>query len=206
MGIESNRTAVGRAGANHILPATSRTRGMTAGEVAMARTVFKDAIDYARVKIHRGGLCGLPNCFGNAMSPRGDIHFPDCDYREDFSQEPPVIKIWFIHEMTHVWQYQLGYRLVWNALKIAAKGGYSAGAPAYFYDLKGQDKGKTLSQFNMEQQGELVANYYAAKHLRVFCYLQELPELEHALTDFLDNPQDTGLLPTSTGFGAKPHA
>lgn len=202
MGIKSTRTAVGSAGVNHIQPATSKTRGMTAGEVAMARTVFKDAIDYGKVKIHRGGLCGLPNCSGNAMTPRGVIHFPDCAYREDFSQETPTIKVWFIHEMTHIWQYQLGYSLVWNAIKLAAKGGYCAGAPVYFYDLKGQDKGKTLPQFNMEQQGELVAHYYAAKYLQVFCYLQYLPELEHALANFLKNPKEPGLLPASTGFGA----
>lgn len=204
MGIKTNSTAVGSSVANHIQPAISKKRGMTAGEIAMARTVFKDAIDYGKVKIHRGGLSGLPNRSGTAMTPRGEIHFPDNGYREDFSQETPTLKIWFIHEMTHVWQYQLGYGLVWNAFKIAAKGGYSARAPAYFYDLKGRDKGKTLSQFNMEQQGELVAHYYAAKQLEVFRYLQNLPELEQALTGFLNNPKEPGLLPTTTYFGARP--
>lgn len=204
MGNKSRSTVVGSPGANHVLPATSKTRGMTDGEVAMARSVFKDAIDYGKVKIHRGGLCGLPSCSGNAMTPRGDIYFPDCAYREDFSQEPPTIKIWFMHEMTHVWQYQLGYSLVWNAIKIAARGGYCAGAPAYFYDLKGQDKGKTLSQFNMEQQGEVVAHYYAAKQLQVYRYLQDLPELEQALADFLRNPKEPGLLPTVTRCAASP--
>ena len=191
-------------GPNHVLPAASKTRGLTAGEIAMAHAVFKDAIDCGKVKIHRGGLCGLPNYYGTAMTPRGAIHFPDSDYREDFSQETPTIKIWFIHEMTHVWQYQLGYSLVWNAIKIAVKGGYGAGAVAYCYDLKDRDKGKTLPQFNMEQQGELVAHYYAAKQLQVLHCLQDLPELEQVLADFLNNPKEPGLLPTTTDFGAKP--
>lgn len=204
MGIKTNNSTVGSSVINHIRPAASKTRGLTAGEIAMARTVFKDAIDYGKVKIHRGGLLGQPNRSGTAMTPRGEIHFPDSNYREDFSQETPTIKIWFIHEMTHVWQYQLGYSLVWNAIKIAAKGGYSAGAPAYFFDLKGRDKGKTMSQFNMEQQGELVAHYYAAKQLEVFRYRQSLPELEQALASFLKNPKEPGLLPATTYFGARP--
>lgn len=166
----------------------------------MARTVFKDAIDYSKVKIHRGGLLGQPNRSGNAMTPRGEIHFPDDDYRTDFSIQKADAKIWFIHEMAHVWQYQLGYNLIWNGIKIGASGGYNSGAPAYRYDLREQDKGKRFSAFNMEQQGELIAHYYAATQLKIGKYIEELPDLTLVLSDFLSNPKNPNLLPTTTDF------
>ncbi|MDF3931133.1 type VI secretion system tip protein VgrG, partial [Pseudomonas citronellolis] len=46
-------------------------RALTAGEIAMARRVFQDAIDYSRVKVHHGGwwlFLGLQN---TAVTPNG---------------------------------------------------------------------------------------------------------------------------------------
>ncbi|WP_083370161.1 PAAR domain-containing protein [Chromobacterium sphagni] len=203
-GIKTNPQAIGSSTVNHTLPKATDTRGMTPGEIAMARTVFKNSLDYSKVKIHRGGLFGQPNRSGNAMTPRGEIHFPDSDYKEDFSTLSPEMKIWFIHEMTHVWQYQLGYNVVFGGMKIGLKGGYGQGAPAYRYNLKGEDKGKIMSQFNMEQQGDLIAHYFAATQLQLDQYIAELSGLEMALSAFLKTPKDPSLLPTTTDFETKP--
>ncbi|WP_079437009.1 PAAR domain-containing protein [Zoogloea sp. LCSB751] len=199
--IKTNPQAIGSSTVDHTLPKATDTRNMTAGEIAMAQTVFKSSLDYSAVKIHRGGLFGQPSRSGNAMTPRGEIHFPDKDYKEDFSIEIRENKIWFIHEMTHVWQYQLGYNVVFGGMTIGLKGGYSDDgkrglpSPAYRYDLTGEDKGKTMSQFNMEQQGELVSHYFGVTQLGMN---KNINALEAVLADFLKNPADPSLLPITT--------
>ena len=205
-GIKTNSTAVGNSTVNYTLPAATTSRGMTPGEVAMARTVFKDAIDYSKVKIHRGGLFGQPNRTGNAMTPRGEIYFPADDYRDDFSAGvvSDSYRIWFVHELSHVWQYQLGYSVVWAGFRLGAGGGYSKDgainrpSPAYRYNLAGSDKGKELPDFNMEQQAELISHYFAATQLGSPRYFAEQTELAKALGSFITNPKDATLLPSTT--------
>ncbi len=72
----------------HVDPArhARKKRPLTPGEVAMARLVFGDAIDYATVRVHARGY--LP--FGlqpsrTAMAPNGNLYFPRASYRDDFS-------------------------------------------------------------------------------------------------------------------------
>ena len=72
------------------------------------------------------------------MTPDGEIYFHESEYREDFSIAQPIDKNWFMHEMVHVWQYQLGYPV---ALRGAIRFGLN-----YTYFLK---RGKKLSDFNM---------------------------------------------------------
>ncbi|WP_434630033.1 PAAR domain-containing protein [Chromobacterium sp. CV08] len=83
-GVKTNPQSVGASVVSYTLPPAD-IRAMTAGEIAMARTVFKDAIDYGMVKIHKGGLMGVPASTGNAMTPNGEIHFPPESYLPDFS-------------------------------------------------------------------------------------------------------------------------
>ncbi|WP_083339101.1 PAAR domain-containing protein [Chromobacterium sphagni] len=199
-GIKTNPQAIGSSTVNHTLPKATDTRGMTPGEIAMARTVFKNSLDYSKVKIHRGGLFGQPNRSGNAMTPKGEIHFPDDSFRPDFSIESDSDKVWFIHEMTHVWQYQLGYNVVFGGAVIGMKGGYSddgkrGPSPAYRYNLAGQDKGKAMPDFNMEQQGELVSHYFGATQLGID---RDANALARALGGFLTNPANPSLLPATT--------
>ncbi|UUZ53048.1 hypothetical protein LP419_29235 [Massilia sp. H-1] len=59
-----------------------------------------------------------------------------------------------MHEMVHVWQYQLGYPV---RLRGAVRVGLS-----YDYELAPD---KHLSDFNMEAQGDLLADYFALKHM-----------------------------------------
>lgn len=204
-GIKTNSQAIGSSVVNHPLPAPD-VRPMTAGEIAMAKTVFKDAIDYSLVKIHKGGLFGQPDRSGNAMTPKGEIYFPSDSFKPDFSSPDldAAIAVWFIHELGHVWQYQLGYSVVWGGVKIGTRGGYSDDgvkhkpAPAYRYNLDGEDRGKTLPDFNMEQQAELISHYFGAVTLGMGEYTIILPSLRLALRDFIANPKNRALLPTTT--------
>lgn len=173
-------------------------RPLTSGETQMAKFMFKDAINYSKVKVHNHGyLGGLEN--GNAMTPAGEIYFPKAAYRDDFAMESGNDKILFIHEMVHVWQYQMGYSVKWAGLKIAAKGGYS-GSPtkAYVYDYT--SKPLPLSAYNMEQQGDLIANYFAAVYLKDTSYIKQHAFLAQVLREFLGNPKNAKLLPITTDF------
>lgn len=166
-------------------------RLLTAGEMAMARLVFKDALDYHDVKVHNEEY--LP--FGLqpddiAMTPNGEIYFNPKHFKEDFSQEDAGNKHWFMHEMVHVWQHQLGY---WVRLRGAIRIGLG-----YDYEL---EPGKTLGDYNMEAQGDLLADYFALKFLgapRAMHqpqYANSLPLFEQVLHAFLQNPADTANLP-----------
>lgn len=144
-------------------------RLLTAREIILAREVFKDSIDYSQVKIINGGLLGLPNLSNNAMTPFGDIHLPSEDYKntKDFglSDVKPSLKIWFIHEMTHVWQFQHGYNNAKSGINTGINGGYTEKSLAYKYDLN--DKSKKFNQYNMEQQAEIVSHYFDATYIYI---------------------------------------
>jgi hypothetical protein len=95
-----------------------------------------------------------------------------------------------MHEMVHVWQHQLGY---WVRLRGAIRIGLS-----YQYELK---SGQTLGDYNMEAQGDLLADYFALKHLNSpdamsqRQYAKNLPLFEEVLKAFIANPADKANLP-----------
>ena len=87
-----------------------KSRKLTSGEIALARLIFKESIPYEKVRIVRGGLLGIPDNSRNAMTPFGEIHLPIkvYDVIKDFSgplTNKEDNQRWFIHEMTHIWQY-----------------------------------------------------------------------------------------------------
>jgi hypothetical protein len=168
-------------------------RPLTAGETAMAARLFGAAIDYAKVRVvnRRYLPFGLQpkNC---AMAPNGSIYFHHSCFVDDYSAGDDHGRHWFMHEMVHVWQHQLGYP-VW--LRGAVRVGLS-----YRYELAA---GKTLADFNMEAQGDLLADYFALKHLgstrvmRLRTYADSLPLYESVLRGFIDNPASRAGLPRS---------
>ena len=54
--------------------------------------------------------------------------------------------------MTHVWQYQLGFPVKKSGMTVTSRG-----AAAYEYTLYNDS---TFAEYNMEQQGEIVSDYY----------------------------------------------
>jgi hypothetical protein len=171
-----------------------KSRPLTAGEIDMAKQIFKESIDYSKVRVHNEEY--LP--FGlqdnnTAMTPNGEMYFNRGSYKDDFSTVmEPGDKTWFMHEMVHVWQYQLGYAVKWSGFKLAVTGGY-AGESAYGYNSA--ESSKTLPDYNMEQQGEIIANYFAAKYLNDGLIASQLPFLENVLKEFLKEPRNAKLLP-----------
>ena len=157
----------------------------------MAAALFGDAIDYARVRIFKRRYLpfGLQprNC---AMTPNGAIYFDKSCCLVDFSHGSEHARHWFMHEMVHVWQHQLGYAVWWRgAVRIGL---------SYRYDLA---EGKTLADFNMEAQGDLLADYFALKvmdsplAMRQKRYARSLALFEQVLDGFLKRPSSRSNLP-----------
>ncbi len=80
-----------------------------------------------------------------------------------------------------------------NGVWMAISGGYYE-EKGYKYDPIA-DKGKSLPDFNFEQQGDIIAHYFAAKHLSNDRYTGEIAFSEHILTDFIKEPKNAKLLP-----------
>jgi hypothetical protein len=166
-----------------------RWRSLTAGEIAMASLLFRDAIDYRLVRIHaRRYMPFQPrNC---AMTPNGSMYFHHTCFLPDYSLGNATVIHWFIHEMVHVWQHQLGY-------PVRLRGAFRIKL-SYDYELR---EGATLADYNMEAQGELLADYFALKFLRHARIMRQhrhahQPELyEQVLAQFLADPSDRGNLP-----------
>ena len=127
---------------------------MTPGEVALARSVFGDAIDYSRVTIRRRKFFPFqPRKV--TMAPRGHLHFHPLGeaYCDDFAQVPLIRQGLFIHEMVHVWQVQrLGrWYLVTHRMPWAR----------YDYSLR---PGWPLERYGIEQQAEIVKHAFLLRN------------------------------------------
>jgi len=129
-------------------------RGLTPGEIELARSVFGDAIDYSKVRLFKGKWWPL-HPRSAAMAPMGNIYFhPEGEvWSEDFSREPLGRQGFFIHEMTHVWQSQKSGRLYLPLMRHPFC--------RYSYELK---PGKPFHRYGLEQQAEIVAHSFLARH------------------------------------------
>jgi hypothetical protein len=159
-------------------------RPLTPGEIAMASLLFGDAIDYSRVRVYNRRYLpfGLQpkNC---AMAPNGSLYFHQSCFLDDYAAGVPSTRHWFMHEMVHVWQHQLGY-------PVRLRGTIRLGL-GYRYELR---EGATLADYNMEAQGDLLADYFVLKHLcrpeamRQQRYRHSLALFDAVLADFLRDP------------------
>jgi hypothetical protein len=165
-------------------------RSLTPGEIAMASRLFGGAIDYARVRVHNRRYLPLLQPKNCAMTPNGSIYFHHSRFLPDYAAgDPPVIH-WFMHELVHVWQHQLGYPVkLRGALRIGL---------SYHYALRPE---ATLADYNMEAQGELLADYFALKVMRMprvlrqRRYAGQLHLYQQVLAGFLADPCNPANLP-----------
>jgi hypothetical protein len=118
-------------------------RKLTDQEIAELKKVYGDSIDYSSVRIKESDdlfTIGANRTHGNV------IHFQ----KDALKNNPSVL----IHEMAHVWQFQHGGTdYMSEALWAQAAG------DAYNY-AKAISEGKSWSQFDPEQQAELLEDAY----------------------------------------------
>lgn len=124
-------------------------RKLTIGEIALARTVFSNRIDYGKVKIHHGSYLPFGLQGENvAMTPDGELYFRTTLYREDYSRTLDDLQHLFIHEMSHVWQRARGMNVIGRGLM--------SWWVSYRYKLDG----RLLSDYPMEQQAQIIADNF----------------------------------------------
>ncbi|OYP01166.1 hypothetical protein [Serratia marcescens] len=133
-----------------MITAKGMARKLTVGEIGVAQIIFKNAIDYSRVSVHNAGYFpfGLQND-NTAVTPNGEIYFTPKNFREDYSRESAGFQHWFIHEMAHVWQYQMKMNVLLR--------GTMSWAATYEYSLPNYN---TLADYGMEQQASILADYF----------------------------------------------
>jgi hypothetical protein len=133
---------------------------LTPLEIELARTVFGDSIDYSRVRLMHaseslwfrtvGNVIRIPPFFTVDPSASARYHPLAVDY----------MRHTFIHEMTHVWQYQHGgtsyisYSLGPQLVAMVRRKGRNA---AYCYEA---DSATSFWEFTPEQQGLIVENFF----------------------------------------------
>src|SRR6185369_4861281 len=133
---------------------TRTSRLMTPGEVELARSIFRSAIDYSKVRLVEGKWWPFQPR-RSAMAPMGSIYFhPDGGgWSEDFSKEPLARQGFFIHELTHVWQAQKGGRFYLPLMRHPFC--------RYGYEL---ETGKRFNRYGLEQQAEIVRHVFLQEH------------------------------------------
>ncbi|MBE0442254.1 MAG: hypothetical protein ACTH7W_03210 [Psychrobacter sp.] len=170
--------------------------------------MFQDSVDYDVVLICKGGI--FHDVTGNARTLGNEITLPTKSYDryKDFSVSPATQgkKNWFIHEMAHVWQYQLGYDTSLAGACIFMRGDYFGddakhnGNPVnkpMAYDLHIIKDDKDFPNYNIEQQAEIIAHYYDISIRKTRSdYYQYRDIYYKILKEFFSDPFNRDLLPT----------
>jgi hypothetical protein len=147
-------------------------RGLTAGEKALARSIYRDSIDLDRVEIRRRRWWPLQTR-NIVMAPRGHIHFHphDDNWREDFSQAHLGLQGLFLHEMCHVWQHQRGVFLPLARHPFCR----------YHYSFV---PGWPLKRYGIEQQAEIVRHAFLLREGATILGAPPLSQYEGLLATF----------------------
>jgi hypothetical protein len=182
-------------------------RSLTSTEIAEARLVFGDGLDYTRAHVFEGATwTDLVDNIGAVIQRRPrDANSHNAITLGDTSYFPIPIRTsaevlaagdlghmtWLIHELTHQWQYQhLGWRYLRAALGIQLK----EGRRSYDYAREFGSRQKALSEasklgrkfvnFNPEQQGDIARDYYYFLKQKADCspwepFIEEVRQARH---------------------------
>jgi type VI secretion system secreted protein VgrG len=196
-GIKTNTVKVGESVVEVKTP-KGLSRALTKREISILRVLFKDSIDYGKVRIINDVFSVILQRSGTAMAPDGNVYFHADNWMEDFAdtRDSSMMQV-FIHEIVHVWQHQLGY-----PVKSVRQG-----APFMSYKYKFKGNGELLCDFNMEQQGQILSDYWAYVTWSGKPYFLTMKddaqpfEMYHApLKKFIANPRDPASLPHIHAF------
>jgi hypothetical protein len=143
----------GVSAAQTVLGLEPQARGLTEEELAEAKKVYGDSIDYSRVRIKAGeigvmGISDRPFVLGDT------IYFPKREI--DLKTGLPA-KQSFIHEMGHIWQHQHGGTAYLSEALFAQNfgEGYDFTTPLL--------EGKGFRDMNPEQKAQFIASAYTEK-------------------------------------------
>lgn len=166
-------------------------RKLTSGEIELCKKLFGNAIDYLFVRIHKGKLVPGIQSDQVSMTPWGELYMPKDNYKDDFSIIRSQLDIrdlhHFIHETSHVWQYQRkkkfsrGLFVICGAAYAPATGAaqtidaISELLPSSIAEIGKDIAGsidpytykdsppKDFFEYNMESQAEILADYFISE-------------------------------------------
>jgi hypothetical protein len=122
-------------------------RRLTDGEKRIARSMFGEDLDDARIRIWQ-----VPRLGFAAMVPFGDtIVFSQWRAPRDFSEAGVEAQGWLIHELMHCWQARCGRVLAFAKLSALGFNAYSFACGAPF------------AAYNIEQQAEIARYLFHAR-------------------------------------------
>ena len=124
-----------------------KTRPLTENEIEIGKSVFSDAIDYKKVRIDEKSY----------TARHLQVIYVSFNTINSWGRMPKDI---LIHELVHIWQYQkLGSIYIAEALAAQrSEAGYDYGGVTALKNAL--ENKKTLLNFNFEQQGDIVQDYF----------------------------------------------
>lgn len=158
------------------------TRPLDEAEKALVRKFFGNSLNMNRIRIDEYAFGG-PKSHGFAY-----VSFYTINSWGEMNEDI------FVHELVHIWQYhQLGSVYIPRALRAQfSHEGYDYGGMANL--VLAIRTGKKLNAFNLEQQGDIIADYHRilkGKNPRWGAPTQEdLWVYEHLLGDLKTNTSD----------------
>jgi len=133
----------------------ANTRGLTDIEVQEARKVFGDTLPYYQIRIdEKSAIARLGALFAGSKH-MGVSTFHTINFTKEIKPQPGNADMaWLIHELVHVAQMiNVGSQYTLEALHAQFTKGYKYGGPKGLKD-------KSFSDFNREQQGDIIQHYY----------------------------------------------
>lgn len=133
---------------------TTESKGpLSEQQIAIARNIFGDAINYNEVTFNTSSFMAEFNgCLPGNNSSRPFVA------GNTINSSEPLSNAEFIHEMTHIWQYQNRGLIYLPDALINGEYDYSMEELSRYSD--GSFDGDRLHRFGPEQQGEIIKDYY----------------------------------------------
>ncbi len=183
-------------------------RGLTHGEEAMVIKLFQRSVNTKKIKVSTKQILWSIPGEGWAIGAFNTLRFgPGIDVPDDYSKASNGDKHFFIHELTHIWQAQNGFPVLWESgfglksIELSKTGGYS-------YTLL--DMNNFGSDYNYEQQACILADYFLLNEFGEDGFNERnntpgdlLNVYKTVLSDFLKDPFNHSNLPRTTSQEAQ---
>ncbi len=140
------------------------TRPMTSTEETEAKRVFGNKINYSLVRIDEYSLIAWIGKKKEKADHMAVTTFHTINFsRKIEAQKGTGDMAWLIHELVHVWQYEkMGAMYMARAVHAQNNAGYNYKGINKLREKKSQG----LDGFNLEQQGDIISDYYRILHMK----------------------------------------